>query len=92
MGIFLETAQDNSPKPSPGIAVDHYNNYAYVVDKINVRVQMFDNDGNYLTGEGSFGKGREHLNQPEDIVVHNKGQIYVTDTRSSGIQILEIMN
>jgi hypothetical protein len=25
-------------------------------DKINARVQMFDNEGNYLTGWGSFGK------------------------------------
>jgi DNA-binding beta-propeller fold protein YncE len=41
---------------------------------------------------GSLGKGPEQLNEPEDIAVDNKGQIYVTDTRNSRIQILEIMN
>ena len=53
---------------------------------------MFDKEGNYLTGWGSYGKGPEQLNQPEDIAVNDKGLIYVTDTRNSRIQILEIKN
>jgi len=77
---------------APGIAIDNKNNSnnVYVIDKINARVQMFDNEGTYLTGWGSFGKGSEQLNNPEDIAVDNKGLIYVTDTRNSRIQILEI--
>ena len=51
---------------------------------------MFDNEGNYLTGWGSSGKGPEQLNQPEDIAVDGKGLIYITDTRNSRIQILDI--
>ncbi len=53
---------------------------------------MFDKEGNYLTGWGSFGKGSEQLNEPEDIAVDSNGQIYVTDTRNSRVQILEIKN
>ena len=53
---------------------------------------MFDKEGKYLTGWGSFGKGQEQLNQPEDIAVDSKGLIYVTDTRNSRIQILQIKN
>ena len=88
-GQFSDTA--------PGIAVDNNNNNnknnnVYVIDKINARVQMFDKEGNYLTGWGSYGKGPEQLNQPEDIAVDSKGLIYVTDTRNSRIQILEIKN
>jgi DNA-binding beta-propeller fold protein YncE len=45
-----------------------------------------------ITVGGSLGKGPEQLNEPEDIAVDNMGQIYVTDTRNSRIQILEIMN
>ena len=37
-------------------------------------------------------KGPEQLNQPEDIAVDNKGLIYVTDTRNSRVQILEVKN
>ena len=84
-GQFSETA--------PGIALDDKNNNnVYVIDKINARVQMFDNKGNYLTSWGSFGKGLEQLNQPEDIAVNSNGQIYVTDTRNSRVQILEVKN
>ena len=49
---------------------------------------MFDKEGNYLPRWGTFGKGPEQLNQPEDIAVNNKGNIYVTDTRNSRVQIL----
>jgi DNA-binding beta-propeller fold protein YncE len=53
---------------------------------------VVDSASNYLTGWGSYGKGPEQLNQPEDIATDNKGLIYVTDTRNSRIQILEIKN
>jgi DNA-binding beta-propeller fold protein YncE len=53
---------------------------------------MFDSEGNYLDGWGSFGKGSEQLNKPEDIAVDDKGGIYVTDTRNSRIQVLEATN
>jgi DNA-binding beta-propeller fold protein YncE len=55
-GQFSDTA--------PGIAVDNNssnNNKVYVIDKINTRVQMFDKEGNYLTGRRSFAKGPENL-------------------------------
>jgi len=53
---------------------------------------MFDSKGNYLTGWGSFGKGSEQLNKPEDIGIDSKERIYVTDTGNSRIQILERKN
>ena len=42
--------------------------------------------------QGGFWQGPEQLNQPEDIAVDNKGLIYVTDTRNSRVQILEVKN
>ncbi|MGA9219160.1 MAG: 6-bladed beta-propeller, partial [Nitrososphaeraceae archaeon] len=77
---------------APDIAVDNNNNKVYVIDKTNTRVQMFDKEGNYLTGWGSYGKGPKQLNEPEDVAVDNKGNIYVTDTRNSRVQILEVKN
>ena len=91
MGFGNGTGQFS--EAAPGIAVDNNKNKnVYVIDKINARVQLFDNEGNYLTGWGSFGKVPEQLNQPEDIAVYNNGQIYITDTRNSRIQILETKN
>ena len=83
MGQFSETV--------PGIAIDS-NNRVYVVDKINSRVQMFDNTGNYLSSWGSDGKGPQQLHKPEDIAVNNQGEdIYITDTRNSRVQILQVI-
>jgi DNA-binding beta-propeller fold protein YncE len=73
----------------PGIAVDN-NNHVYTVDKINARVQMFDTNGTYLASWGIFGKGSKQLNKPEDIAADDKGGIYVTDTRNSRIQVLNV--
>jgi DNA-binding beta-propeller fold protein YncE len=80
-GQFSETA--------PGIAVD-MSDHVFVVDKINGRVQLFDTKGNYLAAWGSPGKSIEQLNKPEDIAVDNHGGIYITDTRNSRIQLLNL--
>ena len=69
------------------LALSDGNTYDIRIDRL-----ACDKEGNYLTGWGSFGKGPEQLNQPEDIAVNNKGLIYVTDTRNSRVQILEVKN
>lgn len=53
---------------------------------------MFDTKGKYLATRGSFGNSTEQLNNPEDIAVDKKGTIYVTDTRNSRVQILEVVS
>jgi DNA-binding beta-propeller fold protein YncE len=74
---------------APGIAVD-MSDHVFVVDKINGRVQLFDTKGNYLAAWGSPGKSIEQLNKPKDIAVDNHGGIYITDTRNSRMQLLNL--
>jgi DNA-binding beta-propeller fold protein YncE len=81
---------DKFSETVPGIAIDT-NGQVYIVDKINSRVQMFDNAGNHLSSWGTDGKGPQQLHKPEDISVSNDGIIYVTDTRNSRIQVLQIL-
>ena len=66
------------------------NDHVYIVDKINSRVQMFDSTGNHLSSWGSVGKGpNSYTNQkPEDIAVSSGGDVYVTNTRNSRVQVL----
>jgi hypothetical protein len=52
---------------------------------------MFDNAGNHLSSWGTYGKGPQQLHKPEDISVSNEVVIYVTDTRNSRIQVLQIV-
>jgi tripartite motif-containing protein 71 len=81
---------DKFSETVPGIAIDA-NGQVYIVDKINSRVQMFDNTGNHLSSWGTDGKGPQQLHKPEDISVSNDRSIYVTDTRNSRIQVLQIV-
>jgi secreted PhoX family phosphatase len=53
---------------------------------------MFDNTGNYLSSWGSDGKGAQQVHKPEDIAVNDEGVgIYITDTRNSRVQILQVI-
>jgi DNA-binding beta-propeller fold protein YncE len=52
---------------------------------------MFDNTGNHLSSWGSDGKGPQQLHKPEDIAVGTEGDVYVTDTRNSRIQVLNVV-
>ncbi|HJR83960.1 MAG TPA: hypothetical protein VJ772_01185 [Nitrososphaeraceae archaeon] len=81
---------DKFSETVPGIAID-VNDKVFIVDKINSRVQMFDNIGNHLASWGTDGKGSQQLHKPEDISVSNEGTVYVTDTRNSRIQVLQIV-
>jgi DNA-binding beta-propeller fold protein YncE len=81
---------DKFSETVPGIATD-VKNQVYIVDKINSRVQMFDNMGNHMASWGTDGKGPQQLHKPEDISVSNEGTVYVTDTRNSRIQVLQIV-
>ena len=51
---------------------------------------MFDSTGNHLSSWGSVGKGpNSYTNQkPEDIAVSSGGDVYVTNTRNSRVQVL----
>lgn len=52
----IGTGADQFSETVPGIAIDT-NDHVYIVDKINSRVQMFDNTGNHLSRWVWDGKG-----------------------------------
>ena len=77
-------AQFNSPS---GLAVDS-NDYIYVADSKNNRIQRFDPEGNYtseFTGEeNTCGP----LNSPGGIKISNNGDIYIVDRGNNRIVVL----
>ena len=86
----MATGADQLSETVPQIAIVT-NDHVYIVDKINSRVQMFDNTGNHLSSWGSDGKGPQQLHKPEDIAVSSGGDVYVTDTRNSRVQDLNAL-
>jgi tripartite motif-containing protein 71 len=54
------------------------------------RVLKFDKNGELITTWGSKGSGDGQFKRPEDIVVDDSGNVFVSDTRNSRIQIFGI--
>jgi DNA-binding beta-propeller fold protein YncE len=62
-----------------GIAVDSVNNFVYVADLYNNRIQKFDTSGNYLAQWGS-------LNEPVGVALDASGNVYVADMNDNCIK------
>lgn len=57
----------------------------YVADSGNHRIQVFDANGNFVTGWGSFGTEAGLFNEPWGIAV-DESYVYVTDTWNHRVQ------
>jgi DNA-binding beta-propeller fold protein YncE len=77
-----------------GLAVDSDDNI-YVTDRDNDRVQVFTNNGTFITSLGSEGESDGQFNRPEGIGVDpfsDTGLVYVADTGNTRIQIFKLQN
>jgi tripartite motif-containing protein 71 len=105
-GTFLtkwgELGRENGKFISPtGIATDNASN-VYVVDIGSSRgvtdvreqnftnVQMFTNNGTFLTKWGQYGEGNGQFSIPLGIAINPNGSIYVADYLNSRVQEFEI--
>jgi sugar lactone lactonase YvrE len=70
-----------------GIAID--NNYIYVADNYNARIQKFDKNGNFIMSFGAFGSGNNAFKQPRGIVLYDN-KLYIADTDNNRIKITDI--
>jgi tripartite motif-containing protein 71 len=77
---------------TPGIDIDYPFDYVYIIDKENSVVQKFTADGKFITKWGSEGNNDGQFKMPEDIAVNSKtGDVYITDTGNSRIQVFGIV-
>ena len=63
----------------------------FTTDKEGANVQKFSNNGMFVTRWGSEGNEDGQFADPEDIAVDSKtGNVYITDTGNSRIQVFSI--
>ena len=70
------------------IALDS-ENYLYIVDVINTRVQILNPDGLYVTSIGGWGVEKGEFFRPKGIAIDKNNRVYVGDSYTGVIQVFE---
>jgi len=74
-----------------GLAFDR-DDILYVSDSGNNRIQVFDNDGKFLSTWGGSGDGDGQFSSPTGLTVGRGNNVYVADTGNHRIQVFERVN
>lgn len=86
LSFVLEGSPDLALALPTDAAVDDHSRI-YVMDGVNHRVVVFDEQGQYLRSFGRPGKGKGELNLPVGISISPAGAILVADTGNHRIQV-----
>jgi DNA-binding beta-propeller fold protein YncE len=63
--------------------------HIYVMDSLNFRVQVFNEEGIYLYSFGKHGDGSGDFSKPKGIAADSEGHIYVSDADFDNVQIFD---
>ncbi|MCP4345852.1 MAG: hypothetical protein GY795_10040 [Desulfobacterales bacterium] len=66
---------------------DLLNEFIYVADMYNHRIQKFKSDGSFVQAWGSIGSAEGQLDEPADIAIDSNGNIYVIERYNHRVQI-----
>lgn len=66
------------------------NNFVYVCDQGNNRINIYDWLGNFISSFGSFGTGNGQFNAPYDVTTDGTN-VFVTDTGNNRVQIFDML-
>jgi DNA-binding beta-propeller fold protein YncE len=61
----------------------------YVVDTMNFRYQVFDQEGKFLVAHGSIGQEPGRFARPKSIALDQDGHVYVSDAAFSNVQVFD---
>jgi len=62
------------------------NDFIYVADTLNNRIQKFTADGKFILKWGNEGTGDGQFKSPTDVAIGASGNVYVTDTNNNRVQ------
>jgi DNA-binding beta-propeller fold protein YncE len=63
----------------------------YVADRYNHRVQVFDQDGNFIRQFGNYGSGNGEFNEVTGIHVAPDGKVYVSEWHNARVQVFDAL-
>jgi len=90
-GTFLKTIDYRfaGHHPRPGGLISDPDGNIYFVDAAHYRVVKMNSDGHTLTVFGDLGKGNGKFFEPKDLVLDNRGYLYVLDSSQGLVQKFE---
>jgi len=90
-GIFLKSFDYNfaGANVRPGGLIADPNGNIYFVDAVKYRVVKMNSDGKTITSWGNVGQGNGKFLEPKDIVLDNRGYLFVLDSSIGLIQKFE---
>ena len=90
-GTFLKSFDYNfgGSQVRPGGLTADPNGNIYFVDTIKYRVVKMNSDGGTITSLGNFGTGNGKFLEPKDLVLDNRGYLFVLDSSLGLIQKFE---
>jgi len=90
-GIFLKSFDYNfgGSQVRPGGLIADPNGNIYFVDTVKYRVVKMNSDGKTITSWGNVGIGNGKFLEPRDLVLDNRGYIFVLDSSLGLIQKFE---
>ena len=90
-GTFLKSFDYNfgGSKVRPGGLTADPNGNIYFVDAVKYRVVKMNSDGKTITTWGNVGQGNGKFLEPKDLVLDNRGYLYVLDSSIGLIQKFE---
>jgi len=90
-GIFLKSFDYNfgGSQVRPGGLIADPNGDIYFVDTVKYRVVKMTSDGKTITSWGNVGQGNGKFLEPKDLVLDNRGYLYVLDSSLGLIQKFE---
>jgi DNA-binding beta-propeller fold protein YncE len=65
------------------------NNYLYIVDVINTRVQVFNPSGLFVTIIGGWGVEKGNFFRPKGVAIDQNNRVYVSDSYMGVIQVFK---
>ena len=61
----------------------------YIADRYNHRVQVFDQEGNFIRQFGNYGSGNGEFNELTGIHVTPDGKVYVSEWHNARVQVFD---
>ncbi|MFZ2538136.1 MAG: 6-bladed beta-propeller, partial [Oscillospiraceae bacterium] len=92
-GLFKRSfsSEDNQLDPCD-VCVSDDGQFVVVSDRMNYCIQVFRNDGSFVTSYGSRGNGNGQLSYPCDICLNNEGDLLICDNGNNRVVRIHAIN